>query len=515
MPAASIEVTIASSGQLIPLPSTAPIATFTYTINGGASIGPLSVQYPIDIASNVRLIFGAGLVNPSFVAGDKFSFSVGVNTKVADKTRSNIYVQYDYMDWADASPPLSCTMSVDCFALGGEHRNESCVGSTCKHNHLPADPTFRRVVKAFDTKSITLYIDPVHNAVPHAKVVTFAKPGDLLSGPGALAACAGVDVVPGNIGPGIEAVNFHDIKNRLTYGGPFDPRRKNVFRYALFAHYNTCDSDVDCANCPLDRSTPAGQPIPNGGTGVAELPGNDLIVSPASIFNDPSAPYVQVAMNEGGLFMHELGHTLGLSHAGDGPPPGYKPNYLSVMNYRYVFTGISRSDTEGSTTPNPALRRLDYSADKLRDLDENNLNEALGVSDIGSGIKEIISFNNAYGTASGSGAGKINWNGDPPDDEASVAIDINGDGMPDANATGYQDWPNGFCATNADCPSNYVLTQINGVPTNQDCVQGRCVPMIFTFQCTQWGMADGPAPPEHLPHCASPKESQGTLNLFQ
>ena len=49
---------------------------------------------------------------------------------------------------------------------------------------------------------------------------------------------------------------------------------------------------------------------------------------------------------ERGLLMHELGHNLGLRHGG-GDDINDKPNYTSVLNYRYTFTGVppdGRSD---------------------------------------------------------------------------------------------------------------------------------------------------------------------------
>ena len=42
------------------------------------------------------------------------------------------------------------------------------------------------------------------------------------------------------------------------------------------------------------------------------------------------------------LFIHELGHNLGLKHGGT-DNLNYKPNYLSVMNYFFQFGGVLRS----------------------------------------------------------------------------------------------------------------------------------------------------------------------------
>ena len=48
--------------------------------------------------------------------------------------------------------------------------------------------------------------------------------------------------------------------------------------------------------------------------------------------------------DQSGTFVHELGHNINLGHGG-GDGVNFKPNYLSVMNYRYQVTGIPNWDT--------------------------------------------------------------------------------------------------------------------------------------------------------------------------
>ena len=70
------------------------------------------------------------------------------------------------------------------------------------------------------------------------------------------------------------------------------------------------------------------------------------------------------------------GHNLNLRHGGN-ENCNYKPNYNSVMNYEYQFSGV---DTD-CTPPGNGL--LNYSIGDRINLDENNLNENNGTCDPG------------------------------------------------------------------------------------------------------------------------------------
>lgn len=153
----------------------------------------------------------------------------------------------------------------------------------------------------------------------------------------------------------------------------------------------------------------------------------------------PNDPFI-----EGGVFMHELGHNLGLQHAGDVPEPNQAPNYLSVMNYMYVFSGISHATTPGSNAPVEELRELNYSDHELNTLVENNLNEAAGVSPLSSGYTGIVHFfTPTGGNGAGPEAGPIDWNANGVIDPSPVAVNVNGlNGLNGVDETmrGYRDW---------------------------------------------------------------------------
>lgn len=95
---------------------------------------------------------------------------------------------------------------------------------------------------------------------------------------------------------------------------------------------------------------------------------------PAQYFIVANQKWLRDTGNTGiaGTFMHELGHTLGLSHGGhmiDGTNNHllYKPNYLSIMNYLFQTSGLAGTN------------EVNYSEYTLPSLDENSLSESAGV----------------------------------------------------------------------------------------------------------------------------------------
>jgi len=192
--------------------------------------------------------------------------------------------------------------------------------------------------------------------------------------------------------------DFYDVK-----AANFDTQmRGDVFHYALFAH------QLAGRGCT---------------SGIAEIFGNDLVVSLGGLnalgtpcWGTQNGYSVGTIRQQAGTFMHELGHNLALFHGGnedegfdpgpDGRPgvsgvddngnsviddPGEqcggddicgevakatKPNHISVMNYTFQAGSLITG-------------RVDYSRQRLRDLDEDNLNEFLGV---GGSLFRVIQY---------------------------------------------------------------------------------------------------------------------------
>jgi hypothetical protein len=212
----------------------------------------------------------------------------------------------------------------------------------------------------------------------------------------------------------------------------FNDNRRLVYHYAIFAH------DVGLA-CP-----PPNTNVLCTYSGYAEVGGNDLIVSfggwhpgAGDIDGDGvSDEDVGTETEQVNTLMHELGHNLNLQHGGSEDVNG-KPNYLSVMNYRFQWSGILPTN------------RLDYSGDDLDDLNENSLDEGLGIQD---GTDATRFSDPSLTIRPGQGTGSIDWDWDGTIEGVSVgsnnvAVDINYDpGWSNSGTkttlTGWDDWEN-------------------------------------------------------------------------
>ncbi len=173
-----------------------------------------------------------------------------------------------------------------------------------------------------------------------------------------------------------------------------DPNSENilnakrlVYRYALFAH----------------------NLLGLGGTsGCAELLGNDFVITLGS-WTKIQGHGVGTTDQQAGTFMHELGHTLGLRHGG-GDNVNCKPNYLSVMSYTHQ---IDNNYIFG--------RVLDYSSSNLPTLNENSLNEVVGIG----GQPNLKTAFGPFPALMSLAGVAIDWNRNGNATDMNVSADIN------------------------------------------------------------------------------------------
>jgi hypothetical protein len=170
---------------------------------------------------------------------------------------------------------------------------------------------------------------------------------------------------------------FHAVKDGLPSQNPKAPpvlpshfarNRKDAFHYVLFGH---------ALAGPFGPNGKPLSPDPSSVSGVADRSGGDVMVTLGLWrFDDPAgcdptvncADQTGTALVQAGTLMHELGHNLNLSHAGQSRLPNCIPNYPSVMNYLYQTRGLT--DALGN-------EHIDFSSGSLKKypLDENSLSK--------------------------------------------------------------------------------------------------------------------------------------------
>jgi hypothetical protein len=202
----------------------------------------------------------------------------------------------------------------------------------------------------------------------------------------------------------------------------FDSSRRGIFHYSVFAHSVRGQEGITV-------------------TGIGELPDYyDFLLE--GIPGDDSyieLPQSKPVIWQAGVFMHELGHNLGLRHAGNAHLPHNNPNFLSVMNYLFYSKGLWYNGQEGE---------IDYSRAILPPLVENDLNETVGLNGDSSSSNYGTRWYcphppplNLISTYTKNANSPIDWNCNFAQGEIHIEADINRSNGSEV-LQGHSDWAN-------------------------------------------------------------------------
>jgi len=206
--------------------------------------------------------------------------------------------------------------------------------TTAGHSHEPPDSVIQAAVAMFACRGITLNVVK-SGAIPETQIMTDGSaPKDFFTATG-----------PGTF------QNLKALYQNNTGAG---------WRYCIFGHQYQEDGGS------------------TNSSGLAETPGDDFVVT-LGTFNAS----VGTMFDRAATFVHELGHTLGLTHAGtmDATVVGNGVATLpSIMSYAYQLRGIrTHMRCLGLTHPWALFKEMDYSSGRMPAVNEGNLNESRGM----------------------------------------------------------------------------------------------------------------------------------------
>lgn len=196
------------------------------------------------------------------------------------------------------------------------------------HSHQPSQAVIDAIKATFANEGIELIVD-VSNAIPHTNVINIPSGYNVSTAPEVVA-----------------IANEH-----------FNHKNDSRYFYSIWAHNYSLNGTLTTSS------------------GYADLPGRMHLVTLGSFSGQTGTINNQI-----GTFVHEFGHNINQRHAGASSTPNYKPNYISVMNYRYQLNGI----TSGLAGYNLAssvqgINNFGYSHGTLAALNELSLNEPAGI----------------------------------------------------------------------------------------------------------------------------------------
>lgn len=293
--------------------------------------------------------------------------------------QKDIFIEVDYMDATNG---------------GGQAADEGIT---------PRQEALQNVVNAFSAQGIAVHFDV----------------GDLYD------QASGTDPADFDLGGGeevpfVDAMTFSTATSLYDYKLSYmDYARMQIFHYLVFANTQNGAS---------------------GSSGLAELFGNDLIVSLGEWGLDSSdtANTNQLINFQASTLMHELGHNLGLRHGGN-EDTNDKPNYFSIMNYTYQLYGLSEIGNNegdrfyqaiynGNGNCHVALNKsysttdfiMDFSHGDAAALNLGSINETLGLGQVGSDGVDYNCDGDVTDTAASIGSGT--WT--DYDDWSNIKLDF-------------------------------------------------------------------------------------------
>jgi len=314
----------------------------------------------------------------------------------------------------------------------------ACDTSVGTHSHLPTKGALDKVGDAFNARGIHIHFDVGGNYPGDPYVIPIAagpRGGDAMPE----VSCGAVQsptclypAYPGTVSwkNGFRLLEWGGTSGGVPVAGHFDRNRKDIFRYALFAHTlgiprwrandksltnifvtggtGTVNLQVAHGFAGSFPITVVGAPVssglngtymatvatptsltfltnagtvantyvnwglsvsngtPRSNSGVSDVGGADLMVTLGRWDNQVGSEFMQAS-----TLLHELGHSLDLGHGGDiSDPATCKPNYQSSMNYLFQVRGLL--DTAG-------VPHIDYSDRALPTINEGSLNESPGL----------------------------------------------------------------------------------------------------------------------------------------
>lgn len=328
-------------------PTFAGVSTTAYVPAVGAPAGPGFVCAPTTDQDDDRLPDAFETGNGTFV--DVHSTGTDATNRDTDDDGVN-----------DGDEVLGTSGGLDLYRVGARPTKQDLLvefdwfddsNDCAAHSHRPTPELMDQMKKDFAAVPV-----PNPNGSTGINLIADVGQGGGLTGGNLVPDADGI------ISGGVGGPDYVAIKT-----ANFRPERAGYFHYVLMPH----------------RHNP-GSPE----TGQAYGPGVDAVVS-LWICGLSTA-------SKSNIILHELGHNLGLDHGG-ADEINFKPNYNSVMNYRYLFYGTD-TNCDGVGDQGVSV----FSNGSLAPIDENALSEPTGLCN---GVP-------------------IDWNGDGQIQPGPVKVDL-------------------------------------------------------------------------------------------